>query len=61
MRRKKRQEIQERKSYSHRQLVWRHFRRHRPALVGLVVLALMYLIIAFAGFVAPNDPMERFS
>ena len=63
MRRKKResQDQQERKSYSHGQLVWRHFRRHRPALVGLVVLALMYTIVALAGFVAPNDPMDRFS
>ncbi len=61
MRSKKRQQQTERKSYSQWQLIWRQFRRHRPALVGLVVLAIMYAIIALAGFVAPNDPMERFS
>ena len=61
MRRKSRRDRQDRKSYSHSQLVWRHFRRHRPALVGLVVLALLYVMIALAGFVAPNDPNERFS
>jgi len=51
----------ERKSYSHRQLVWRHFLRHRVAVVGLVVLALFYLTAAVAEFVAPNAPTQRFS
>jgi peptide/nickel transport system permease protein len=50
-----------RRSYSHRQLVWRRFRRHRVATVGLVVLVLLYLGAALAEFVAPNDPRQRYS
>lgn len=32
---------------------WRTFRRHRTAMAGLVVLALLYLLALFGGFVAP--------
>ena len=41
------------------QLVRRNFLRHRAALVGLVVLALFYLLALFAEFVAPHDPYQR--
>ena len=34
-------------------LMWRQFRRHKLALIGLVVLAPIYLIAIFAGFFAP--------
>jgi peptide/nickel transport system permease protein len=37
-------------------LVWWRFRKHRLALVSLVVLALIYLVAAFAEFVAPTTP-----
>ncbi len=53
--------LQEKKSLSHRQLVWRHFKRHRPAMVGLVILILFYTIVIFAEFVAPHSPTQRFS
>jgi peptide/nickel transport system permease protein len=36
-----------------RQLMWRKFRRNRLAVFGLVVLIVMYLLAAFAGFVSP--------
>jgi peptide/nickel transport system permease protein len=34
-------------------IVWEQFRRHKVALFGLAVLVLMYLMAAFAGFIAP--------
>ena len=40
-------------SKSQARIVWEQFRRHKIALVGLVVLATMYLMAAFAGFLAP--------
>jgi len=53
---KKRERLEE---LTHRQLVWRQFRRHRTARVGLVILAILYLMAAFSEFFAPNDPQER--
>lgn len=35
---------------------WRRFRRHRLALAGMVVLAIMVLAAVFAGQLAPFDP-----
>jgi len=37
-------------------LIWWRFRKHRFAVVGGVVLSLMYLIALFADVVAPQDP-----
>lgn len=37
-------------------LTWKAFRRHRLALVSLVIVLLFYLIGAFAEFFAPFDP-----
>lgn len=34
-------------------LVWRRFKTHKPAMVGLVVLLVMYVVALFAGFFAP--------
>lgn len=34
-------------------LVWRGFRKHRLAVVGLIVTAAIYVIVLFAGFLAP--------
>lgn len=38
------------------QLMWWRFRRHRLALVSLVVIALLYLVAIFAEFFAIADP-----
>jgi peptide/nickel transport system permease protein len=40
-------------SASQARLVWWRFRRHRPALVSLVALLIIYLVALFAGFFAP--------
>ena len=39
-----------------RQLIWRRFKRHRLAMVATVIVALFYLIVVFADFLATNDP-----
>ncbi|MXP62796.1 ABC transporter permease [Roseomonas sp. M0104] len=41
---------------SPRRLMWLRFRRHRLAMLGLVVVLLIYLAAAFAEFLAPMDP-----
>lgn len=40
-------------------LVWRKFRQHRLALISAIFLALSYLMLPFAGFIAPYTPNER--
>ncbi len=42
-------------------LMWVKFRRHKVALVGVGVTALLYLLGAFCEMVAPYDPRERHS
>lgn len=37
-------------------LILRRFRKHRLAMAGVVVMVVMYLTAAFAGFVAPFSP-----
>ena len=37
-------------------LFWMKFRRHRLAVVSLVIVALLYLVALFADFIAPFDP-----
>lgn len=37
-------------------LIWHKFSRHRLAMVALVVVVLIYLVAAFAEFLAPYDP-----
>jgi peptide/nickel transport system permease protein len=39
-------------------VVWRRFRRHRLAVVGLAVIILFILMAIFANFVAPYHPIE---
>ena len=41
------------------QLMWRKLRRHRLALVGATVLALLYLVAVFAEFFAPHHLFQR--
>jgi peptide/nickel transport system permease protein len=43
------------------QLVWWQFRKHKMALVGLVLLVVMYLVAILPGLFAPNDANLRFS
>ena len=38
------------------QLTWKAFRKHKLAVVSLVIVILFYLIGAFAEFVAPTNP-----
>lgn len=42
-------------------LVWRKFRKHRLGLISGLFLLLSYLMLPFAGFIAPYGPNERFS
>ena len=39
-----------------RNTVWRRFRRHKVALVGVAVIILMGLVAALANLIAPVDP-----
>lgn len=39
-------------------LMWWQFKRHRVAMIGLVVVALLYFVAIFAPFLAPFDPLE---
>ncbi|MDJ0390017.1 ABC transporter permease [Roseomonas sp. E05] len=41
---------------SPRRLMWLRFRRHRLAMLGLIVVGLIYFTAAFAEFLAPMDP-----
>lgn len=43
---------------SQAQLTWWAFRRHRLAMVSLWVIGLLYLLVAFAGLIAPMDPTD---
>ena len=45
---------------SQRQLIWRRFRRHRLAQASIVMLALLYVIAAFAEFLAPYETRHDF-
>lgn len=42
-------------------LVWRKFKQHKLGLISAVFLALSYLMLPFAGFIAPYTPNERMS
>ncbi len=42
------------------QLMWWKFRRHKLALIGAAILAVLYTIAIFAEFVAPYDPSAFF-
>ena len=38
---------------------WRRFKRNRTALVGGIVLAILYILALFAEFVSPYDPTQE--
>lgn len=42
-------------------LIWRQFRKHRLAMAGLVVMALLVLVAVLAPWVAPYNPYHPFS
>lgn len=43
-----------------RQLIWWRFRRHRLAMISLILLIILYLIAIMPGFAAPYLPATRF-
>lgn len=49
------------KVLSPRQLAWRKFKRNKLAMFGVVMLTIMYLMAAFAGFIAPYGDRETHS
>ena len=46
-------------SLTQTQLIWRDFKRHRAALAGGIIIALLYLMALGAEFIAPYDPYHR--
>ncbi len=44
-----------------RRLMWLRFKRNRLALIGGIFLIFMYIAAIFAGFIAPNNPLEVYS
>ena len=40
-------------------LVWWRFRRHRLAIIGTVIVGILYLVALFPEFLATHDPHER--
>jgi len=40
-------------------LMWLHFKKHRMAVAGLVVVVVMYLAALFHGFIAPYQKLTR--
>lgn len=44
---------------SQAQLIWWRFRKHRLAMVGLTVLAILYFVAVFAEFFAPYSTRDR--
>ena len=46
---------------SQSQLIWRKFRKHKLAILGGVVLSIMYTIAIFCEFLSPMDPRERYT
>ena len=41
------------------QLVWRKFRRHHLAVLGMTTLSVLYLVALFAEFFSPYDKLDR--
>lgn len=40
-------------------LMWLHFKRHRLALIGGIIICLMYVMAIFHGFLAPYEKLTR--
>ncbi len=63
MREKKPAQTKEQKYYAASQwrLIWRKFIRFKPAIVGLVLLVILYTMTIFAPFFAPYLPAETYT
>ena len=46
---------------SYKQLMWWRFKKHRLAVVSMVILIILYIIAVFVEFVAPYDPEQFFA
>jgi peptide/nickel transport system permease protein len=46
---------------SYWQLMWWRFRKHKMAVISVVVLVLFYLVAVFSEFAAPYDPEQYFA
>jgi len=44
---------------SHWELIWRKFKKHRLASIGMAILLIFYFIGTFCEFVSPYDPHKR--
>src|SRR5690606_17126294 len=42
-------------------LIWHKFRRHKLALIGGIILAIMYTLAIFAPFFTPYGPNQKFN
>lgn len=59
--RERSQRLQERLYYaSQRELVWHAFKKHKLALVALIILTVLYTVSISADFFAPFSPLNRF-
>lgn len=43
------------------QLMWENLRNHKLAMTGLIILAILYVVVIFAPFIAPYSKTTRFS
>ena len=41
-----------------RQLIWWRFKKHKVALVATIIVAVFYMTVVFADFLATNDPHD---
>lgn len=49
-------------SVSYGKLIWRHFKRHKLAILGLYALLFLYIVcVAFPGFFAPYPSSKQFN
>ncbi|MFW6264552.1 MAG: ABC transporter permease [Bacillota bacterium] len=50
----------EKKQISNKQKVWNQFLKHKMAVVSGIVLIIIYLLVIFAGFIAPYNPSATY-
>lgn len=43
------------------ELIYRDFKKHRIAIIGVFILLFLYVIVLFCGFLTPYDPNKRYS
>lgn len=53
--------VQESVTLTQGQLIWRRFKKHRLAMVGAVIVILLYIIVLGADFFSTHSPDKRFS